>query len=217
MSMLSLMAALVLPSFAAESRKGKVGFWEWNARGGGFGGKFGSTTGYVFGQVCASSPDKLHHSDEMGHVGGYDDNGRYTICTCKYCGEQYRVYASDFQQSYDAQVSELPAPGYNSAGNLIWQPTASDVIPVSYCFPIAYTMGSSCSFDVIPYSNDSGNIKIDFLSTGNGLLIAQSNPQAKSNYAVAGFELKFSVPLSGSYCRIVSPRSLSNVVTSTGV
>ena len=65
------------------------------------------------------------YSDTKGGFGyssgGTDDNDRFTWLTCKYCNEQFKFYTSggfnsggsgfgksDLQQSYEAQVEELP-------------------------------------------------------------------------------------------------------------
>lgn len=165
---------LVLPVSATESRKDAVAFWDWSAvqsvHGGGFGG---SVTGFSFGEVCASSPDKLHHSDKLGHTGSYDDNGRYTICTCKHCGEQYKVYASDLEQSYDAQVQALPATGYTSAGKLVWQPSVSDATSKA-----AYGMIGNKNDEWISFSSTPCKLRfstnVDVLASQNGFSFTSS-------------------------------------------
>lgn len=89
--------------------------------------------GYLAGEECPSSPDKYHHGNvPVGGIGvfgsgGTDDNGKFVWHTCDYCGEQFKVYASDLQQSYDAQVAELPATGYQSDGSLLWSPKIEKV------------------------------------------------------------------------------------------
>ena len=100
-----------------------------------------NVTGYFVGKECPSSPDSYHHGPKPtfgSSSGGSDENGRFGWATCDYCGKQFKYYSSfsggsgfgksDLQQSYDAQVAELPATGYTSSGGLIWTPTVSDLI-----------------------------------------------------------------------------------------
>ena len=91
--------------------------------------------GYSAGKECESSSDGYHHCEKaaFGHgTGGTNENGRYSLVSCKYCGETFKFYSSggfgsggggfsksDLQQSYEAQVEELPATGYSSDGGLL--------------------------------------------------------------------------------------------------
>lgn len=107
-------------------------FWDWRmirlnhvASTTDLGGLVQGVTGTLSGKVCSLSPDSFHHSDtkgQFGHVsGGSDENGRFIWLTCKYCEKQFKCYSADFQQSYDTQVSELPASAYGSSGELRWR------------------------------------------------------------------------------------------------
>ena len=103
-----------------------------------------NVTGYFVGKECPSSPDSYHHGPKPAFgssSGGSDENGRFGWATCEYCGNPFKVYSSftpnasgfgksDLQQSYEAQVEELPATGYNSGGRIIWQPTLANLSEV---------------------------------------------------------------------------------------
>jgi len=95
-----------------------------------------NVTGYFVGQECPSSPDKYHHGPKPAFgsgTGGSDENGRFSWVICDHCGKQFKVYSSfvggsgggfsksDLQQSYEAQVAELPAPVYGLDGALRWR------------------------------------------------------------------------------------------------
>lgn len=98
-----------------------------------------NVTGYFVGQECPSSPDKYHHGPKPAFgsgTGGSDENGRFSWVTCDHCGKQFKAYSSftpnasgfgksDLQQSYEAQVEELPATGYNASGKLLYSPVLS--------------------------------------------------------------------------------------------
>lgn len=118
--------------------------------------------GYLAGEECPSSPDKYHHGNvPVGGIGvfgsgGTDDNGKFVWHTCDYCGEQFKVYASDLQQSYDAQVEELPATGYTSTGSLIWQMPVSAVTSFRYDFTRPFLPVSE-----LPYSGHGGKVFVD--------------------------------------------------------
>ena len=194
----AILVSMSVSAFAADSSRDTAGFWDWNAHNGGFGGSFGSTTGYVFGQVCASSPDSLHHSDSMGHFGGTDENGRYTICTCKHCGEQYRVYKSDLQQSYDAQVAELPATGYSSDGSLFWSPEIAYV----------WVKGVMASFTCCPHYTESytpANESLYTFDCANRVVVVRPSA-GEDTFFRPTFRLYFAgkYPIDGYYKRIQS-------------
>lgn len=99
-----------------------------------------NVTGYFVGQECPSSPDKYHHGPKPAFgsgTGGSDENGRFSWVICDHCGKQFKVYSSfvcgsgggfsksDFQQSYEAQVEELPASVYGADGSIYVIPSFS--------------------------------------------------------------------------------------------
>lgn len=174
--------------------------------------------GYLAGEECPSSPDKYHHGNvPVGGIGvfgsgGTDDNGKFVWHTCDYCGEQFKVYASDLQQSYDAQVEELPAPSYNSDGSLKIPLTVTGHYRVisGYGGGIArsnlesthkVTFGSICDCQVY-----FGENKITFkLHSG-----ASSFSGPKVDYRVSSV-----VPYDGFYARVL-PKIVISYVTVLG-
>lgn len=112
--------------------------------------------GYLAGEECPSSPDKYHHGNvPVGGIGvfgsgGTDDNGKFVWHTCDYCGEQFKVYASDLQQSYDAQVSELQSTYHtvnvdmHGLSNLIikdWTFSPNALAPTTFSVDSEYLVG----------------------------------------------------------------------------
>lgn len=66
--------------------------------------------------VCAESEDSLHHAASITNDYLTDATGSYTWATCKYCNTRFKLYASDIKDSYQSQVSALPATQYGSDG-----------------------------------------------------------------------------------------------------
>lgn len=183
--------------------------------------------GYLAGEECPSSPDKYHHGNvPVGGIGvfgsgGTDDNGKFVWHTCDYCGEQFKVYASDLQQSYDAQVAELPATGYNSAGCLMWQPTVADI---DYSRFESQTVSGGTGYEIVKklphtYSYGEAYYSISSNVNGTGLEYISSGGSNMFNLCTG---IYFKVPVSGSYrydkitCSynilLVSGKRLSDIV-----
>lgn len=160
---IQLITLAAAPVFAFDSGTTSASYWDWITSVPSRGGGFTNVSSGSFGQVCSDSPDGLHHSDSLGHSGSYDSNGRYTICTCKHCGDTYKVYASDLQQSYDAQVSELPADNINSAGlsnfyitGWTYRPYSSYVVITSSISDYPYIEGYNTSYSTLDVHAYSG-------------------------------------------------------------
>lgn len=113
------LVALVFPVGAINNEYVSSGsFWNWIADHGNF---VQSITGYFPGSgSCPSSEDTYHHASSYQKEGNVDGDIRYR-CICDYCHQSFTAYASDLQQSYDAQVAELPAPVYGLDGALRWR------------------------------------------------------------------------------------------------
>lgn len=153
-----------------------------------------NVTGYFVGQECPSSPDKYHHGPKPAFgsgTGGSDENGRFSWVICDHCGKQFKVYSSfvggsgggfgksDLQQSYEAQVAELPAPSYNSDGSLLIPFTVTEhQFYTSGQNPLcnkhksktfvrsAYTVHFSCSDNIIFVTLNSGYSYFSFPRIG---------------------------------------------------
>jgi len=119
-----LLFVSVCPVIAANTEYvSKDTFWNWAA---GSNGVIKQVINFVGGLgTCSKSEDTYHHASTYFHEGNVNGEVRYR-CICDYCGDSFTAYASDLEQSYDAQVSELPATGFTSEGNLIWSPSFSD-------------------------------------------------------------------------------------------
>lgn len=195
-------------------------FWDWVMI---YGNKYGSgtsisgvvqaVTGWMSGKVCSLSPDSYHHSDVKPNAfgnGGRDDSGSYVWCTCKYCGDQFKLYTSidtdhgggfgksDLQQSYEAQVEELPAQGISSAGKLIWQPTVNN-IDYSKFSVVSVVANSTIFINELPYFHSTGPssfISYSSNSDGTGLVFTSSYSTSIFN---ANSTCYLIVPISGSY------------------
>lgn len=95
--------------------------------GGIYGDYAQDVSGFFCKEVCADSPDAVHHASSVDdtEVHGSSD-GNFTYATCIYCKQRFKVYASDIQQSYETQVQALPGNSFTSDGNMVWSPSLSD-------------------------------------------------------------------------------------------
>lgn len=104
------------------------------------------------------------------------------------------------REDYDKWVESLPAPGYNSVGCLIWQPTISDCVYDSSWLRYAGT-SKTVYFSSIPCSDSRDSV--GFLSSGRGLF-------HKTSYCLFDtFDIYFKAPIDGSYS-VVSNEPLAN-------
>ena len=133
--------------------------------------------GYSFGTgVCPNSEDTYHHSSSYV----YEKENGYYKCICSICGQTFTAYESDLQQSYEAQVSELPADNINSQGLSNFYITGWAYVPVGLYQTIVSSESDYPCFSA--FSTSGPNVSVRCTS---GL---------------------FSVPISGSY-EIVFPAS----------
>ena len=117
--LVKLFITLVLPVGATNNEYVSSGsFWNWIAD---HGKLVQSVTGYFPGSgSCPSSEDTYHHASSYQKEGNVNGDIRYW-CVCDYCHQSFTAYESDLQQSYEAQVAELPAPVYGLDGALRWR------------------------------------------------------------------------------------------------
>jgi hypothetical protein len=114
----------------------KSSFWTWAAEQNGFlHGLIGST-----GASCLNSEDGYHHASSYKRPeASWGGLTGYYKCICDLCGAEFTAYESDLQQSYEAQVEELPATGYKSDGKLLI------TVPISsHCFRRASASPFDC-------------------------------------------------------------------------
>lgn len=171
-----------------------------------FGGYVQALSGQLSAGTCSMSDDGYHHADTPDRVGtfrkGFNSNSSTATayCTCKYCGQSFEdvVSASDLQQSYDAQVAELPATGYNSAGCLMWQPTVADI---DYSRFESQTVSGGTGYEIVKklphtYSYGEAYYSISSNVNGTGLEYISSGGSNMFNLCTG---IYFKVPVSGSY------------------
>lgn len=167
-----------------------------------------SISGILCQDVCGSSPDGVHHASSVSGGEMVDDSaGSFTYATCTYCHERFKVYASDLQQSYDAQVAELPVPGYRSDGSFFWQPTIKDIYKIytdapanTAYFEFRSVSGSGYSLArTLPYRSNDGSVYYSVApnDTNTGLLFASVGGLPSFNVRLSNFY--FDVPISGLY------------------
>lgn len=161
-------------------------------------------TGILSGKVCGYSPDKYHHSRTIGHVGGVDEYGRYTFCTCYYCGYQFKIYSSDFEYSY-LETSQVIGEDFGTTvvsddNTLVWSP--SHDYTLAYNNEIA-THGVYCQHhtsDVTPFS-----ATFNCSSAESGVKLSPA--PGLSSFTCYGVRFSFSgkTPITGSYMLTYTP------------
>ena len=126
-SFLLIVVFLIIPVGAASSSNSDVEyiqksiFWTWAA---GKGKPLNGIIGNTFGAVCPNSEDGYHHASSYKRPeASWGGLTGYYKCICDLCGAEFKAYKKDLQQSYETQVEELPAPGYQSDGALLYSPT----------------------------------------------------------------------------------------------
>lgn len=148
----TLTLSWTVPVYASEEYVSTGSFFNWAASGGSFIQKM---IGYTIGKVCPSSPDTYHHASQFTQK---NDLGCF-LCICDYCRQEFIGYESDVEQSYKAQVSDLPATGLTSSGELIWTvyPTYLRFCPdfLDVYFPLDISSGLQDFGDYSFVFNDS--------------------------------------------------------------
>lgn len=130
--------------------------------------------------------------------------GQYYIC--EYCGKSAGEVGAD---AYQQQVSDLPATGYTSSGNLIWQPTISDLVD-------GQVFISSKPF-VLPMTRGSNpKNTYDFNAQGNGFVHTYIYSSGGNSFSQT-FTPTFVAPFSGIYVLMSGPCSSTVLCSSDGV
>lgn len=121
-SFLLIAVFLIVPVSAASSSNTDVeyiqksSFWTWAA---GKGKPLNGIIGNTFGAVCPNSEDGYHHASSYERpIGNWTVESGYYKCICDLCGAEFKAYEKDLQQSYEAQVEELPASIYGADGSI---------------------------------------------------------------------------------------------------
>lgn len=136
------------------------------------------------GDICEYSGDGYHYADDLLEMDPSitDEYGRASAkAVCKYCNQVFNCYVSDFEQAYETQVSELPATGVTSSGDLLV------VLYPSY-MSVQFTSGRDDYYSYSPSStltSDSFNftdIDIIFNETNWSVFLSKSYSFSISNY-----------------------------------
>ena len=113
--------------------------------------------GYAFdGMVCPNTEDGYHRATSYEEYKKPLIGDPYYSCICEHCGHTFKAYETDLKQSYETQVSEMPATGYNSEGRLIWNPFADFDGTGKYYFNSSYL-----SITQLPHSLSGGSCEND--------------------------------------------------------
>lgn len=199
-----LVAVFLMAPVSAASSSGndveyvqKSNFWTWVAGKDSFLHDF---IGHTFGKVCPNSDDGYHHASSYERpIGNWTAETGYYKCICDLCGAEFKAYEKDLQQSYDQQVSSLPATGYNSSGSLIWYVGISDL-------ELSLSILGSRSFDKFPYTSNGHSYDIDssavyYIDTVYG------------DSALINVSFDVITPISGSYRQLPTPAVIIDYVS----
>lgn len=137
--------------------------------------------------------------------------GNFAYATCTYCHQRFEVYASDLQQSYDAQVEELPAPGYQSDGSLLWSP-AHDYM-VNYSRYYADNPSFCNHYSGTTESHIAGGVIVE---SGNNFVITASSGQGNFKTYQIAFYYSGVAPVAGVYERLVTSSGSATLLFSSG-
>lgn len=198
-SFLLIAVFLILPVSAASSSGTDVeyiqksSFWNWLA--GKPGTDWNKFVGYTFGNSCPNSEDGYHHASSYERpIGNWTVESGYYKCICDLCGAEFKAYEKDLQQSYDAQVAELPATGYTSDDSLLFT-LEHKRMGISW-----QSTGYACNHDS---GGSASTLKATFNCDSNAFSVVPASgytsiPGLRTLYV--GFESI--APISGFYARI---------------
>ena len=196
-----LVSFLSVPASASDTEYvSRDTFWNWVAGSNdvikqviNFAGGFGT---------CSKSEDTYHHASSYFKEGNVNGEVRYR-CVCDLCGDSFTAYEKDLQQSYDAQVAELPAPSYNSDGSLYIQ-GVHDGIRVQNAGSGIGKEGISCTHtSYLGYSGYDG--VGHFNCENNSLSVVPKSGSSHFSFYYVEFLFKISSPLDGYYILMDNP------------
>lgn len=173
--------------------------------------------GYSFmGEICPKTEDGRHCASSYEKIKKPLLGDIYYKCICDYCGASFDAYESDLKQSYEAQVEEMPATGYNSEGRLIWNPFSDFDGTGKYYF----NSSSPQSFSQLPLSLSSGSsssssrCSFELAPSGDHIVCNVSNYGQNGCYV--GIQIKVPCPISGSYRRLAVTYCSYSLLLSSG-
>lgn len=198
-SVFAIAFSCVAPVFASSTSgeyKSRSTFYSWLAEKGGVLQDF---AGFLSGnQTCPNSSDGYHHASSFQKSAG-GTTGLYD-CICRDCGHYFTAYETDLQAAYSSYVSDLPATGINSAGQLVWSPAFRifNIDYTSYVGDLSGTDYAPSSSVLCSYSCSDG---VSYFS------LAPSSGNSFSCYPEVLIYDRF--PVSGVYSFPSGARSLS--------
>lgn len=77
---------------------------------------------YSEGSICPNAEDGYHKASSYLEFKKPLIGDPYYSCLCEHCGHSFKAYETDLKQSYEAQVSGMPATGFDSDGALLIRP-----------------------------------------------------------------------------------------------
>ena len=208
----TLVVAMVLPVFGSSNVEYRqpASFWHWAT---GAWSPLDNFIGYGLGFVCPNSEDSYHHASSYYGSRRLSDGRMEYDCVCTYCGHTFTAYESDLKQSYDNQVSTLPAPGITSSGSIVWH--AYDAFQNrGYVYCASFNINFE-SFSTLPFKSDRFNQKADLtlLPDEKRLKFVISSP---GYYLYCGFYFDINAPISGLYALMDAPFCVSNGIRKDG-
>lgn len=165
--------------------------------------------------VCPNTEDGYHRATSYEEYKKPLIGDPYYSCICEHCGHTFKAYETDLKQSYETQVSEMPATGYNSEGRLIWNPFADFDGTGKYYFNSSYL-----SFSQLPLSlsggssSSSSRCSFELAPSGDHIVCKVSNYGRNGCYV--GIEIKVPCPISGSYRRLAVTYCSYSLLLSSG-
>lgn len=208
---------LILSVFAVESDKEYVSedtFWHWLFQN--TSGVVSAIVGYSAGSVCTVNADGYHCSSEISDLVWDFYSGDYRLqCICESCGAEFFAYQRDVKQSYESQVSKLPAPGFNSDGSLLWSPKL-DYFDLQWTSKGGTTYVSGCPHYVKDVDDQVLRVTTTFnceLQTVTARLMSGT-----TGFSLGYVDFHFSGerPIDGYYQQIVSPKSVGYYTNLSG-
>ena len=179
----------------------KPTFWHWLNNQGGI---LNGVIAYSMGKACPNTEDGYHRSSERKGVisGNYGTMYSYY---CDYCGEKFDAYNNDLTQSYQEQVSELPAQAYNSDGSLLLVASHKDMYAqyVHSGMSVRYYYFAVCEHSTKEINDNRCNSKID--CSNNSIVLSLKSGTSGFNFSGFYFNFSFETPIDGYYSIFQQP------------
>ena len=223
-SFLLIVVFLIIPVGAASSSNSDVEyiqksiFWTWAA---GKGKPLNGIIGNTFGAVCPNSEDGYHHASSYKRPeASWGGLTGYYKCICDLCGAEFKAYKKDLQQSYETQVEELPAPGYQSDGALLYSPTHKYLyFYQKRGLSVADTWGCPCYIDLKNSQPDTSDIEARIVYSCESSLFTASPRSDSASFDLysgtvyACYDLK--APIDGYYIPLSNTTAIGRFISSS--